>query len=71
MKTGEKYDDFILGLMAANGIGDCIEASNRWTSYAQQFNDVERKAIEAGGYQSGLIQGNEVRDLFPEMEDEL
>jgi hypothetical protein len=50
MKTGEKYDDFILGLMAANGIGDCIEASNRWTSYAQQFNDVERKAIEAGGY---------------------
>jgi hypothetical protein len=55
--------DFLDGFAAETNLGRA-EAEEQWAAFSRQLTDRERKQIEDGGYEVGVIEGQSFNGMF-------
>lgn len=58
--------EFIKGFAEGAKIADLNRAREQWAGWSRQMSDSERNSVEAGGYSSGVTEGNIYADSHVE-----
>lgn len=69
MKTRTDTDSFYRGFARAAQL-PLSAAWDQWGGFSNQLSDRERAAIEAGGYASGLTEGQKFLAMYPPTKNE-